>query len=692
MTASRGMLRIILATSACLNAACGPSLTEVPLRSRFNISGILKMNEQQSLALTSELPRFSIVGASGERRVLSSAETSFEPATGYFSFAVTKKDFYPQIGSSPAELLAGLGQLNPLTYLPSNGFRESEMGYLRFELFSPTELADAGIVPIYAQKWVGLPVMSRFRDSGSISASSDVIVAQRVGLVKTKVVDAQSKPIANALLTIVPLASTANQEGDAQLLDFTAEKTFTPVAAYSDNQGRALLWPAPVDESGKKQFQVIASAPGFCAAATKPSSAKVFSAEAVLEMQSCSEEQKNARDPAWDASLLTATYKLETSTASLPSGTFLTNAESVEFAFQPRSSVQRGVVASIFEGTKAEGTLLSQQFFKVYSPRINVALPSLFKGRTSTRGIFVVQLESLLSEKDMEKGMIPARAIFTFEKVVRNPSAVFASRFQLFSLTGVENVIAADAAGQFRVKYLDCIAGQKIAVALSEIGISEPQLVWHTCKPEGNLVSIASLGAALNGQGGFKTVQFFIKDRYDNISRDDPLNTLNWRGNIWFDFGKPDPASLNLGAEVDIVPAGTVLPISSDQSLVELKPSNVAQHVFAFRQGVCSTVVGQNSAADGVDSVLLRGQKISKIYLGEVKQPLEMLESAVNCEGGGFPLSSSDVNFPELSSSDPATLSVTIFDLAGQQVTKTFSFPRCTGISPSPFENVCWSP
>jgi hypothetical protein len=95
--------------------------------------------------------------------------------------------------------------------------------------------------------------------------------------------------------------------------------------------------------------------------------------------------------------------------------------------------------------------------------------------------------------------------------------------------------------------------------------------------------------------------------------------------------------------------------------------------------------------ADGNDPSLGRGQKISKFFVGSTRSRSEMLGAAVSCETSGFSLSDVRVLFPAAASSDPATFQLTVFDLAGNAATRTFSVPRCTG-GAAPPENVCWSP
>jgi hypothetical protein len=691
VSASARMLSVLANLLVMIMLGCGTAVSEVPTRARFKVSGTLKLSDAQRALAIARSPQFSIVDAKGERRIIPAQSAVFDAVSGRFAFAVSRQDFYSRRGLSPAESLASLGQISPESALPVQGFRGSELGHLRFEVFLSNENSESSILPLYAQRWVTLPVLSRFGQNNALAVDSLPIESTQVAQLRARIVDAQSRPIAGALVTIVPLQSSTSREADAELLDFTRDGNFTPIAAQSDVEGRVVLWPVPLDPQGNKQFQVIATADGYCTSTSRPRIAREKNDEVEVQLQQCSIEQKNAVDPTWDVSLVSPLAKLESATATLPSGTYLTNADSIELEFKSKSSLKRGFRIRIYEGTQAQGTMLSQQLFRVFAPRIKVALPSMFKDRTSTRGSFVILVESLLSEEDIAAGMKSERATFTFDKIVRSLSSVFASRFQIVGATGTENVISGDPTVPFWVKYLDCSEGMKFALSFSETESFTPPLVWHTCQPQGNLLTLADLGIQLTRAGGFKNAAFFLKDRYENISRDDPVNKINQRSNVWFDFGSPDLSGVDLGSEIDIVPANTTLPVSTKPAAAQLQPSTAGQYVLTLRQNACSGVPGIDAVADGNDPTLGRGQKISKIFVGSNKTRSEMLSASVNCENSGIALGDARVDFPASTSTDPATLRVTVFDLAGNAASRTYSVPLCTGGAPAS-ENVCWSP
>jgi len=691
VSASARMLFFVVNTLILFFLGCGTATKEVPVRSRFTVSGKLKLSEQQRTAALASTPLVSLIDENGQRRILPSGTLTFDALSGTFSFAVSRPNFFAGRGLSAAESLASLGQISPETNRDGRSFRKSEFGYLRFEIFSGLENNQSSFLPLYVQRWLPLPALSRFSQNDTLSLESDSIEPVQVSLVRARVLGAQSRPLEGALVTVVPLQNKSTREADAELLDFTREVNFTPIGTRTDGEGKVSLWPVPSDAQGKKLFQVIASADGYCTSTSLPAVAKENNSEVVLQLQECSGEQKNSKDPSWDVSLTTQIAQLEAATATLPLGTYLTNADSVELEFKSKSSVKRGFRVRIFEGTKPEGTLLSQQLFRVYSPRIRVALPTSFKDRTSTRGSFVVLVESLLSEKDVENGLKSPRAIFTFDKIVRNLSTVFSSRFQVIGATGVENVIAGDVNLPFVVKYLDCSAGMKFAISFSDNFNFAAPLVWQTCQPQGNTMTLSELGLTLTAAGGFKNAAFFLKDRYENVSRDDPQNSINRRSNIWFDSGTPDLSGVDLGTELDVVLSNTPLPLTTKPAAVQIQPATVSQYVLAFRQNACTAVPGIDAIADGVDPSLGRGQKINKIFIGTPQTNAQMLISSVSCETAGYALSETRVQFPDAASNSPATFLLTVFDLAGNPATRTYSIPRCTG-GAAPAENVCWSP
>jgi hypothetical protein len=139
----------------------------------------------------------------------------------------------------------------------------------------------------------------------------------------------------------------------------------------------------------------------------------------------------------------------------------------------------------------------------------------------------------------------------------------------------------------FVVKYLDCSEGMKFAISFSDSPDFSSPPVWQTCQPLGNSMTLADLGLQLNAVGGFKNVAFFLKDRYENVSRDDPQNAINRRSNIWLDFGSPDLSSLALGSDLDIVPANATLPIGTKPAPVQLQTSNVSKYMRCCSRSRC---------------------------------------------------------------------------------------------------------
>lgn len=677
----------LLVFSTLFLAACAPRERVFPLRSSFFIEG--KIAQPQGVVST-PLPsenHFFWIDRDGIRQTLDGV--TFDPSSGQFRFEFKRENLLDRIGQTQAEEHALMGVFRPLERLSSVGFSRNELGYIRFEYLSGALPEKTTGIASYVQSIAGFTMSASLGNTQSLNVASEGLPSQAVGATQVLLNDPSGKVISQGRVSVIPLAVTGSGESDIQPLDFRLDGTFTPVAALTGADGKAIVWPVPVGDGQQYKYQIVAQADGYCPKVTSP---MLFSGAAELTtivLDPCSTEQTAKNEFEFSAEFGSEVFTLSETLGSLPQGTGCTNKDSVELKLKNQSSVIRGLLVQVHEGVDASAPVVLTQVFPVFRDKINVNLPASFANGTTPNGRFFINLKAQLTDLDRAQGRADFSFGLTGDKRVSKFTAD-AQDFEVKSFTGAQNVISGLPDSTAQVRFFQCEKGQRIGVSINndDSGLYPSEFI--PCDANGTILQRDQLkwrDVFSTKTSGFKRVRYFYSDRYGNRSDDDVgIDKINLAtAQIYVDSDSPDVSTVELGVRTAIVAKDETIPVVST-SEAQITPQTLSDFVLAFRSSGGTLQCFAESESNGSEPA--EGQTISHFYLGTPKPKNEMFSASAPCATGALPLSADAVVFP----ADPsaaAVLKLTVFDLAGNTGSGELSIPPCVDAAPST-ELVCW--
>lgn len=677
------------------SVACGSKTREIPLRGTFLVEGKLAFSESAQQKLNSTPPAFTWVDHNGIRQPLNNV--NFNPADGKFSFEFRRENLIRKMGYSIPEFTALMGSASPLERLSTLGYDQNETGFIRVEAYSEISTGNSGEIACYMQKVAGLPMSASFSTSKSLMMGNEPIQTGKVGVVKVFVKDSNGNPIEGALVNIIPLNVVGGKTYDLRPYDMRLQSAFTPVANQTNAQGVAYAWPVPLGIDKLSKFQIAASHSKYCTQVSAPALHDVSLAATTITLVPCDEDQVKNLEVDWDVAFPSSLYVLSEPKGTLPAGTGYTNQEQVELLFKNRSALLRGITVNIHEGDSVEKPVVLTQEINTFANKIVIDLPGTFNNGTTASGRFLINLMAKLSDADLAAGKKPFSKSLTGNKGVYKLNPAVQSEFQVLGHNQIQNLISGNSDSSFVVKYTKCAPGYHIGVVISPDGKKDPIVNYVPCDKAGNTFMLVDVFKGFTKQPGNNVIQFFRTDEFQNKSPDDPgINQTN-RRTIEIDYGTPDPAMAVLGSHIAIVPSGTTMPkYRSDFTgapRVEISPSTLSQFAFIFASdpgGSTCDLINPIAVSNMGNPDSNTGTGVGQFYLGPTKSKADMNFSATACNDTSKKILSSDlINFPN-SNADPATISLTLFDKAGNYATGIVSIPACTPSNTT--VQVCWKP
>ncbi|MEN9825314.1 MAG: hypothetical protein RI953_1059 [Pseudomonadota bacterium] len=677
------------------SAACGSKTREIPLRGTFLVEGQLAFSEAAQTKINATPPTFSWIDRNGIRQPLSNV--NFNPADGRFSFEFRRENLIRKMGYSIPEFTALMGSASPLERLSTLGYDQNETGFIRLEAYSEISTGNSGEISYYTQKVAGLPMSASFSTNKSLMMGYEPIQTAKVGVVKVFVKDNNGNPIEGALVNVIPLNVFGGKTYDLKPYDLRLQSPFTPAANQSNSAGIAYAWPVPLGTDKLSKFQIAASHSGYCTQVSSPALHETSLAATTITLIPCDESQNRNLEVDWDVAFQSSLYVLSEPKGTLPAGTGYTNQEQVELQFTNKSALLRGITVNIHEGDSTEKPVVMSQDIYTFADKLVIDLPGTFNNGTTASGRFLINLMAKLSDADIAAGKKPFSKSLTGNKGVFKLNAAVQSEFQVLGHNQVQNLISGNSDGTFVVKYTKCAPGYKIGVAISPDGKKDPVVNFVACDKAGNTFKLSDVFKGFTKQPGNNVIQFFRTDEFQNKSPDDSSINQTNRRTIELDYGTPDPESAVLGSHIAIVPQNTALPKLRSELTgaprVEISPSTLSQFAFIFTSdpgGSTCDLVNPIPVANMDNPDSNTGAGVGQFYLGPPKSKTEMSAAGVTCnESSKQILSSEVVNFPTLST-EPATISLTLFDKAGNDSTGTLSIPACTPSNTT--VHVCWKP
>ena len=678
-------------------SACGSRTREIPLRGSFLVEGALVAPDNSPQLFKQRQISFNWIDRNGGRQPLPNIQLDLN--TGKFSFEFKRENLIRKLGSSTPEINALMGAVRPLERLSTLGYEQNETGYIRLEAHSEVGTGSSGEIAFYSQRVSGLPMTASFSTNKTLNIGSSNLTNSKVGLLKVKVINTQGTVVPNAAVSVVPLAVFGVNEQDVRPFDFALQPNYIPISSLTGNDGFATAWPIPTSNKDTK-FQISVSHPEYCTQASRPTMHATSLPTLEIVMTPCTPEQRNNSQIDWDVSAPKDIFVSSKAEGIFPAGTLFTNKSQLELQLTNKSSLLRGLTVTVHKGTSAEAEALTPQEFLTFANKILINLPEYYAGGTQN-GSFFISLKARLNDEDRTVGRSEFVKTLLGDKVVGELPEVDKSLFTVASPVGSTNKISGLEGIPFTVRFNTCTPGKKIGVFVTSNGISSPNgdaklVKFQDCNPEGNTFFFKDVAYAFNDIGGSKVMQLFHTDRYLNESKDDsdPSRYKNRITDLHVDFGRPNVASAPLASVTAIVANTTVVPLTGTPPLVELTPANVSSHAFTFRPNGCGLVntIGEPSITNP-DGTGTTGTEIAKFYVGSSTVYSTMASRAVSCTTEKMALSADAVSFP----SDPAasaTVSLTLFDHAGNHGTGSLAIPRCVAnpdLTNTP-EGVCWKP
>jgi len=672
---------------------CSNQTREVPLRGTFLVTGKIALTDVLAEKLKTSPLTFAWVDKNGIRNPITNV--NMDNVTGEFSFDFKREKMIRKMGYSLPEYTALMGWARPLERLSSQGYDLNETGFLRLEAYSEVTNGDSGEIATYVQKIAGLPMSASFSTSRTLVVDAFPIQPLKVGVIKVRVKDANNLPVVGALVSAVPLNVTGGKTYDVKPFDFRTQSPFTPVANLTDSEGTAQVWPVPQGTDKTSKFQISVSRSGYCTQLTSPNFHESTLAPIDVALTPCTDAQTTNPEIDWDVAFPSSLFVLNEARGALPVGTGYTNQEQVELQFTNKSGTIRGFTLQIHEGLTTDDGVIMTQDFPTFANKLLVDLPGTFRNGTTNNGNFLINIIARLSDEDkaagrkvFTKSLIGNKGVFSLEPVNQED-------FIIMGYKNEENLISGQSDSTFTVKYTACRDGYKIGVAISPEGKPNPSVDFVPCSTAGNVFKIKDVFKGFTKQSGNNVAQFFRTDEFSNKSIDDTrvnqVNKVN-RRIIELDYGSPDPSQAVFGTDLALVTNSTSLPVYNDLlNNVEITPASIGNYslVFTMRNSGSSTssceLINPVPVEDLPTPDSTTGRTVRDFYVGAVKSTAAMQAESLSCTSGKFPLTTSNVSFPATTSGS-ATLTLTLFDKAGNSATGNVSIPPC----PDTSKKVCW--
>ncbi len=652
----------------------------------FEVVGTLVV-PTTSKALLAKVKGFR-VNADGERVPL--ADFSMD-AKGRFRFLVARTEVARGLGSSFPETVALMGIVPPTEAGTSGSFENADAGVVRIELFPPEEAASPrDVLPLYFQTVFSVPREVAFGVGRVLSLDGAVpLTAKVVGKVALSVVGSDGKAPRSAHAHIVPLQPTRAALGTALPRLPWAEPATAPVLQPLDAGGKAWLFPLP-DDGEEPKFQVAVFAEKSCPLVSPQALVKKGKSNAVaLTLSACTDAQARAATPAWSARPSPTERVFEDAGANV----LFTNTDVVSFDVTARARSLRGFSAKVYAGTEVSGKPAADYQFFTFSSRMDVRLPNYLQGSTRD-GRFLIVLESLYSAFDERRWGEPPRATFRGVRSGVKP-LVEKVDFTVESLAGVKDVISG--VGSFRVVYggIDCAGGGLEVGVTVGTRFDAKTVPFQRCDPKGNLFAFADLKALIVKAGAREPINFFLRNRYGNVSEHDDERGGNSR-EVYVDFGAPllsstDPlvnSSFGFADKGDAL--GTALEpwdFNAPANAVILSQGALASRVLRFAGPDQCFTDGFDEVKDGTDKT---GRAIRRFVVptSATGATEAQWKKAVTC-GEDLALAEGMVSFPS-QANEPASFLLQVEDGAGNRSNAVrHDVPACdSGAATVPA--VCW--
>ena len=299
-----------------------------------------------------------------------------------------------------------------------------------------------------------------------------------------------------------------------------------PSLVKSDNEGRAFLYPVTLT-AGIGSMKYYLQKDGYCPFASPKKLIKIEQGgkEEEIRLTSCKNDDKAIRiRPADNGNTTIPSYEENIRGKKLL--VHYTNSPEIFLRLDTPNRVSGDVRVSLHEGLDYTDSnplldIIQPQFESI----VEIDLRVSFSGESKENGSFTIKV----STKDGLTGL------FYGKKNVDIPDHAPLADATLESIAGVPGVISGRNGMSFVVK-AECPDEFSMGVGV----LDSDQIEFFPCKD--NKATIESNSVNFSGKrdqsGGLDTVRLFMRDKYYNVSKDDPIRSNHKE--VFVDFGLPD--------------------------------------------------------------------------------------------------------------------------------------------------------
>lgn len=647
----------------------------------------------------------NLVNAKGLRTLA----THYQLGDSEISFLMDDESLLKETLYSLAETVPAMGRSLP-------AYPERSAAVARIEIRPKTLSGSSGKVS-YVQ--FAIPLL----ESDLVAASQDIFLSRQVRMTevsykKIRIIDLDSAQRIPQASVIAVISGSYTDESSGENLAAWKNELYRPVIARSDENGEAFLLPLSHELGEISAYSVIAWAEGYC---TYVSGELLLNNEEIPEisLRSCPDADQSTIGFKAD---FTNNYNVFEDIIPVDSVR-----RRVAYVSDRKSSVRVDSLSPVIRGIKLKVTEKhvpggqenlsvpivdyadpDQTAKFIFYSDLTFSVPFIFSYNNLENGDFLTHIFSSSAESETSVQDIRQLQTLYFKKNTTAPDLSFTDNLSIKGKIK-EGIISGRSGSEFYLSSELCEDGMFLGVSEIAGDITFSSCDQHIATFSKDSVTFFedSLSA-----GGKKTLNVWIKDRYNLVNEDDPYKHKN-QIDVFVDYGLPDLASspLSLGFDIGFAyagsaqgtdssryffPSGSLTDGVSDTVILD-RSSGSSQIVFrsASPSGCKTNSDGDALTADGISSGD-DGRMIEKWML--VKDSTQINNGTWASCASSSSLSSEDmtftydqISFPE-SDQENASFYLVVMDSAGN-VSEPYQYliPPCpasvTSVSGTAF---CW--
>ncbi|NRA45493.1 MAG: hypothetical protein HRU09_11115 [Oligoflexales bacterium] len=585
---------------------------------------------------------------------------------------------------SKADQIVGITPETNTSLLQESSWHGETLRSLRFEL--RPELDNLASQTVWhGQDTVPISHLEFASNSSEINAELNIQLIE-VGYAKVFAFDSLGQAIKGAILTPILESNTDLGFGPVSL---SLHDPYRPVRSITNEEGYSQVGPLYIGDENA-QFRVHAWAPGFCSYVSEPILFSEISEEnsPKIVLNKCTNELEGPFKIAFaeEESTFKEFYDL------IEYDVAYTNQDQIKIRLDHLDELPRsGFSIKVYESFAYpfQSAPIFEHSYEKFESKISIPTPIAFTTGSALSGSFTVEVIPKEPNQPEQSMRLLAK------KSISRPGLDYLNSLVISSRNGNENIISGSEAGEFVINSEGCNDGDSLGF------INTLQDAFFSLCKDGKAV-FKSVDVRFlrdeDKQGSYERVKIYLKDRYNNISEDDPDNRNEIQ--IFVDYGAPeiDEVNLKMGIQLGfyqrdlIAGSGSNLDpylFSTDRTL-ELQASNLQDYSFGFtRPSNCRLTNG--SSQDGQEFSNL-GLQISEFAIGPATSSSDQVNPCHNTENTNLISLNSDMFVFPAEPGQDAFFEFRVIDLAGN-ISNSYSakIPACSDSLPIQ-THACWKP